>query len=132
MVQIKDTLVSDELFTRKFVCDLAKCKGICCVEGDSGAPVDENEKAEMERALPSVMPYMSEKGRRAVASQGAWIHDHTTVLRSRLLWRGRNAHTWSQMPTEFPYARSNKPSATGRHASKNRYRAIFTPSACRI
>lgn len=71
MVQIKDTLVSDELFTRKFVCDLAKCKGICCVEGDSGAPVDENEKAEMERALPSVMPYMSEKGRRAVASQGA-------------------------------------------------------------
>ena len=75
MVQIKDTLVSDELFTRKFVCDLAKCKGICCVEGDSGAPVDENEKAEMERALPSVMPYMSEKGRRAVASQGAWIHD---------------------------------------------------------
>ena len=61
MVQIKDTLVSDELFTRKFVCDLAKCKGICCVEGDSGAPVDENEKAEMERALPSVMPYRARK-----------------------------------------------------------------------
>lgn len=75
MVQIKDTLVSDELFTQTFVCDLAKCKGICCVEGDSGAPVDENEKAEMERILPAVMPYMNEKGRHTVAEQGAWVHD---------------------------------------------------------
>ena len=41
MIEIKDTLISDELLDRKFVCDLSACKGACCVEGDSGAPLTE-------------------------------------------------------------------------------------------
>ena len=39
MVEIEDKIISDELFEKKFVCDLQKCKGGCCVEGDSGAPL---------------------------------------------------------------------------------------------
>ena len=62
MLQIKDTLVSDDLLLESFVCDLAKCKGACCVAGDSGAPVDENEKAILEEIYPRVKPYMRPEG----------------------------------------------------------------------
>ena len=40
MQEIKDTLISDDLYERKFVCDLSACKGACCIEGDSGAPLN--------------------------------------------------------------------------------------------
>ena len=43
MIQIKDTVVSEELIKRKFVCNLNACKGACCVEGDAGAPLNEDE-----------------------------------------------------------------------------------------
>ena len=39
MIEIDDKIISNELFEKKFVCDLQKCKGSCCVEGDSGAPL---------------------------------------------------------------------------------------------
>ena len=43
MIQIEDTIVSFDIFVKKFCCDLAQCRGICCVEGDSGAPLEEDE-----------------------------------------------------------------------------------------
>ncbi len=43
MIEIKDTLISDDIFDKKFVCDLSSCKGACCVDGDSGAPLSEEE-----------------------------------------------------------------------------------------
>ena len=45
MIQIDDTLVSLDLIEANFICDLAQCKGICCVEGDSGAPLEKSEIA---------------------------------------------------------------------------------------
>ena len=39
IIEIGETLVSDEIFTKKFICDLDKCKGACCIEGDRGAPI---------------------------------------------------------------------------------------------
>ena len=38
MIQIDDKLISEDIFSEEFVCNLSKCKGICCVEGDAGAP----------------------------------------------------------------------------------------------
>lgn len=75
MLIVKDCIVSDHLADLCFACDLAKCKGRCCVEGDSGAPLLESEVAEMEKALPSVLPYMTEKGREAVRLQGVAVRD---------------------------------------------------------
>lgn len=75
MIQIKDTLISDEIITECFVCDLSRCKGECCIAGDSGAPVDENEKKTMEEVLPHVLPYMTPEGRRTVEALGAWVVD---------------------------------------------------------
>ena len=44
MLQIQDTLVSLDLLERHFLCDLDSCKGECCIEGDAGAPITDNEK----------------------------------------------------------------------------------------
>ena len=49
MISIDDTLISDDLVKTRFVCDLASCKGACCVEGDSGAPLEEEELAIIKR-----------------------------------------------------------------------------------
>ena len=48
MLEIQDTVVSLDLLTECFVCDYATCKGICCKEGDSGAPITEEEKLKLE------------------------------------------------------------------------------------
>ena len=43
MILIDDKLISDDVVEKQFVCNIKKCKGICCVEGDSGAPVEKSE-----------------------------------------------------------------------------------------
>lgn len=61
MIQIKDTVVSEELLERKFVCNLNACKGACCVEGDAGAPLNEDELQELENVFDVVKPYLPQK-----------------------------------------------------------------------
>ncbi|MBR5891273.1 MAG: DUF3109 family protein, partial [Bacteroidaceae bacterium] len=59
MVQIGDTIVSFDIFTEYFCCDPSHCKGICCVEGDAGAPVALDEVEKLEEALPLVESEMT-------------------------------------------------------------------------
>lgn len=75
MIAINNTLVSEDLLDKEFVCDLAACKGACCVQGESGAPLDEEETAILEKIYPKVKPYMVEKGIKAVERQGKFITD---------------------------------------------------------
>jgi len=75
MIIIGETLLSDEIYLEKFVCDIDKCKGACCVEGDAGAPLLEGEKAILEKIVEKVKPYMLEKGIAAVETQGYWVTD---------------------------------------------------------
>ena len=58
MLQIQETLVSLDLAERFFCCDLDKCLGACCIEGDAGAPVSETEVEEIKKALPVIEPDM--------------------------------------------------------------------------
>ena len=58
MVEIEDKLISDDLFKKKFVCDLQKCKGACCVEGDAGAPLTNDEVLLIEENLPLIKNQM--------------------------------------------------------------------------
>ena len=62
MILIEDIIVSDDVVEKQFVCNLDKCKGACCVEGDFGAPLDENEKAILEENYAKFKPYMSQEG----------------------------------------------------------------------
>ena len=72
MISIKNTLISEDLLEKEFVCDLSACKGACCIEGDGGAPLDENELNILEEIYEDVKPYMEEKGIKGVEDQGKW------------------------------------------------------------
>lgn len=75
MIEIGNTLISDDVVEKKFVCDLNACKGACCIHGDSGAPLDEEEAKKLERIYPKVKPYLTEKGIAAIEEQGKWMVD---------------------------------------------------------
>lgn len=75
MLQIGDAIVSGELLERKFVCDLEKCRGACCVEGDSGAPLEEEELKILDKIYPKVAPYLSEEGRASIEKYGKYLLD---------------------------------------------------------
>jgi len=70
IVQIGKILVSEEVVTDFFCCDYSLCKGQCCITGDSGAPLEENELQKLEKYYPEYSPLMSEKGRAAVDGKG--------------------------------------------------------------
>ncbi|MBX3164879.1 MAG: DUF3109 family protein [Bacteroidetes bacterium] len=84
MIAIDNTLISEDLFDKKFVCDLNACKGACCVAGDSGAPLNEDELPVLNSVLEKVKPYMVKKGLAAVNKHGAYVvdddGDYTTTL----------------------------------------------------
>lgn len=75
LVEVKDKVVSTEIFRRKFVCDLNACKGACCVEGDAGAPLKTEEVSIIEDALETIKPYMRPEGIEAVEKQGVFYMD---------------------------------------------------------
>lgn len=70
MIQIDDTLVSLDVIEKFFLCDLSHCKGECCVEGDSGAPLEPGEVEELEKVLPVVWNDLSEKAKAVIDHQG--------------------------------------------------------------
>lgn len=75
MIEIEDKLLSLDLFEKRFVCNLNACKGICCVEGDSGAPLTLEEVDIIEESLDVIKPYMNEKGIDIVDKQGVFYMD---------------------------------------------------------
>ncbi len=75
MLQIENTLVSLDLVERFFVCDLEACLGACCIEGDEGAPVTEEESRRIRQALPDVEPMMTPGGVREVNESGVDYFD---------------------------------------------------------
>lgn len=75
MIQIDDKIVSLDLFTTNFCCDLSACHGECCVEGNSGAPLDELELELLEQEWENYRPYMKPEGIKAIESQGFFVVD---------------------------------------------------------
>ncbi|WP_353717740.1 DUF3109 family protein [Dyadobacter sp. 676] len=75
MILIENTCISDDIEDQEFVCNLDKCKGACCVEGDSGAPLDEAELAILDEIYPEVEPYLTESGKKVIAAEGTWTKD---------------------------------------------------------
>ena len=70
MLQIDDTIISLELLEERFVCDLNSCKGICCIEGDDGAPLEEEEVKIIENLLPVIWDDLSEASKSVINKQG--------------------------------------------------------------
>jgi hypothetical protein len=75
MIEIGGHLVSEELIKENFICHLEKCKGACCIEGDAGAPLANNELPILEEIYPLVKPYMTAKGIETVEKDGTFVKD---------------------------------------------------------
>lgn len=73
MIIIGNTLISDEIYTERFVCDLKACMGACCVEGDLGAPLTKEETGILEEVYPRVKPFLLESSIVAIESSGFWV-----------------------------------------------------------
>ena len=84
MIEIDDKIVSLDLLRECFACDLSRCKGICCVEGNAGAPLEIEEVATLEAQYETYKPYMTPEGIAAVERQGFMVvddeGDYTTPL----------------------------------------------------
>jgi len=76
MFQIDDTIISLDLLDEHFVCDLNSCKGICCIEGDDGAPLEVDEVKTIENILPIIWNDLTEKSKEVIRKQGvSYIDD---------------------------------------------------------
>lgn len=85
MIQIQDTLLSDEIFEEQFICDLCKCKGECCVEGESGAPITKEEFQDIESILPKIWNDLSPKAQDVINKQGIAYTDYDGELVTSLV-----------------------------------------------
>ena len=74
MVVIGDILVSDEVVSEKFVCNLNACKGACSWEGDFGAPVSEKEKQILDDIYLSIKPFLSVEGQEVLEKEGKYTY----------------------------------------------------------
>ena len=75
ILEVGGVLISSEILTEYFCCDYAKCKGICCVEGDAGAPVTLDEVAAIEDALDTVWSDLSASAQSVIDRQGVAYAD---------------------------------------------------------
>lgn len=75
MIEIDGKVINTEIFRRRFVCDISKCKGTCCYDGDSGAPLEEGELEKLAEVYPAVKPYLSDEENEEIAKQGLWVTD---------------------------------------------------------
>ena len=85
MIIIQNTLVSEDLFEEHFVCDLASCKGVCCVEGDSGAPIESDEIPILEQEWEKAKTYMVPEGIEAIERDGLYQVDEDGDLRGTVV-----------------------------------------------
>ena len=88
IIQVGDVLLSSDILTEKFCCDLSACKGQCCVEGDAGAPVTFDEIAEIEDCLDEVWGDLSASAQAVIDKQGVAYTDKegdlvTSIVRGK-------------------------------------------------
>ena len=75
MIEINNILVSDQVVEEQFVCDLSKCKGGCCVDGDAGAPLEQKELKEIDAVYDAVLPYLNKESKAELERQGRYVYD---------------------------------------------------------
>ena len=75
MIAIDHILVSDEVISEQFVCDLNKCKGGCCEDGDSGAPLSDEELATLRNSIEEIKPYCTDEGLKVLEKEGLYRYD---------------------------------------------------------
>jgi hypothetical protein len=75
MILLENTIVSEDILEKNFICNLAACKGACCIEGDSGAPITQDELEILEAELENIKPYLTAVSLEAIKTQNFWEKD---------------------------------------------------------
>ena len=75
MIVFENTIISDDVVTEKFVCDLSKCKGACCIQGDTGAPLLEEELSVLDDIFEDIKEFLTEESIKAIEQQGKYFID---------------------------------------------------------
>ena len=75
MIVIDNILVSDDIVEKQFVCDLAKCKGGCCEDGDAGAPLDDDELQTVLDSYEKIKPYLTPAAIKEIEKKGKYVYD---------------------------------------------------------
>ncbi len=75
MLVIKDTLISLDLIERFFVCDLDVCLGQCCIDGDAGAPLLEEERDAIDAHIAEILPTLNPSAQRIIEEEGSSYTD---------------------------------------------------------
>lgn len=88
MIVLDNSIVSDDLNAVCFACDLQHCKGACCIEGDAGAPLEEEEIALLEDQIDAIKPFMTLNGIREIEQNGVFDYDSDGEFVTPLI-RGR-------------------------------------------
>lgn len=116
IIEIKDTLVSMDILTEEFCCDLEACKGKCCIEGDAGAPVDLDEIMELENVLDDVWDDLSANAQAVIDKQGVAYTDREGDLVTSIV-NGKDCvfTYYSPLPTSPGGGEANDTSPLGEH-----------------
>lgn len=75
MIIIENTLVSEDVLEKNFICDIEKCKGACCIEGDAGAPLNQEELKIIEEQFEHIKPYLSDAAIADIEKRGFYEKD---------------------------------------------------------
>ena len=155
MIVIDDVIVSDAVVDEQFVCDLNHCKGGCCVDGDAGAPLTDEELDHLNRYFEQVKPYMDPEGLAVIEEQGRYVYDRefgwvTPTIKHKMCAFGyvdgqgivkcaiEKAYIEGKIPWKKPischlFPIRTKPSHDGRHEYVNyEPREDLCKAACRL
>jgi Protein of unknown function (DUF3109) len=75
VIAIDNVLLSDQIIDEQFVCDLGKCKGACCVDGDAGAPLNKKELKIIDQLVEQVKPLLSQESLAVIKEKGNYVPD---------------------------------------------------------
>lgn len=95
MIEIGSTILSRDIFEEHFLCDLLKCKGACCIEGDSGAPLTKEEAQIIEKEFATFADYLPGKHKHEIQKQGFSVIDKDGDLVTPLVNNGQCVYTFT-------------------------------------
>ncbi|MDP3453661.1 MAG: DUF3109 family protein [Bacteroidales bacterium] len=93
IIEIDNFLISSSIFTEKFFCDIPRCRGACCIIGDSGAPLEDGERTLIEKEYSKISKYLRPEGIRTIEEQGISVRDLDDDLVTPLIGGEECAYT---------------------------------------